>query len=546
LTPLSGEGRFNNAQLFHRRETRLASSRQPSKYGHRLEWPVNARTCQAVEISNGQRNQSLKTKLATLDNGSRTCTTTEPVSSRKRVLALFIRLLWVAALALPVFAAPSSAVLTTLYSFQGGADGQYPSTGLVQGSDGYLYGTTREGGANDVGTVFKISTDGAYTRLYSFAGGNDGATPGGPLVQGSDGHLYGTTQYGGAYTNLYGNGDGTVFRITTNGVLTSLYSFTGESGSPAPSGLVQGSDSVFYGTTFMGGANNAGTVFKISTDGALSILYSFTGRNDGSNPSRLAWGSDGNLYGMTQFGGTNGNPVNGNGTVFKVSTDGALTILHSFTGGDEGFRPVTGLLEGSDRYFYGATWFGGANDSGTVFKISTNGALTTLYSFVAGDNSNVQSALVQGNDGYFYGTTSAGSFGATNSGTMFRISADGELTILYLFPGGNNGTNPSMPVQAGDGNFYGTTSDGGTNGGGTVFRLTLGPTLQAVTLTNGILSLNWTTEAAGTYQLQYNFDLTSTNWINLGSALTATGTTLSTTDWATNSPQRFYRVVLSP
>ena len=222
---------------------------------------------------------------------------------------------------LPAFGAQAGVVLTTLHSFgvfTNGANGGMPgpSAGLVQGSDGNFYGTAQYGGTNGGhGTVFKISTGGALTRLYSFTGGNDGAGPNG-VVQGSDGNFYGTTHFGGT------NGLGTVFQISTNGALTSLYSFTGSDDGGNPSGgLVQGSDGNFYGTTGSGGANQVGTVFKISTNGALTSLYPFNGTDDGANPSGgLVQGSDGNFYGTTGSGGTN--QV---GTVFKISTNGALT-----------------------------------------------------------------------------------------------------------------------------------------------------------------------------------------------------------------------------
>ena len=247
--------------------------------------------------------------------------------------------------------------------------------------------------------MFKISPNGALTSLYSFTGGNDGADPDAGLVQGSDGNFYGTTYDGG--TN---GGYGTVFKISTNGALTSLYSFTGgNDGADPNAGLVQGSDGNFYGTTYSGGTNDSGTVFKISTNGALTSLYSFTDGNDGAYPyAGLVQGSDGNFYGTTDGGGTNG----GYGTVFKISTNGALTSLYSFTGGNDGAYPEAGLVQGSDGNFYGTTMRRYGYGHGTVFKISTNGALTSLYSFTGGnDGASPQAGLVQGSDGNFYGTT---------------------------------------------------------------------------------------------------------------------------------------------
>jgi uncharacterized repeat protein (TIGR03803 family) len=446
-----------------------------------------------------------------------------------------------------VFKISTNGALTSLYSFTGGYDGGWPQAGLVQGSDGYFYGTTQYGG-NNSGTVFKISTKGALTSLYSFTGGNDGANPYAGLVQGSDGYFYGTTSGGGNTNFNYGSGDGTVFKISTNGALTSLYSFTGGYDGANPyAGLVQGSDGYFYGTTAYSGTNVYGTVFKISTNGALTSLYSFTGGNDGNYPNGLVQGSDGYFYGTTEGGG-----ANSAGTVFKVSVNGALTSLYSFTGGKDGANPESGLVQGSDGYFYGTTIGGGntnfnyGSGDGTVFKVSVNGALTSLYSFTGGNDGAIPWAgLVQGSDGYFYGMTGAGT--TNGSGTVFKISTNGALTSLYSFTGTNDGTFPYAGlVQGSDGYFYGTTPSGGTNNEGTVFRLTVvwaAPVFLTVTLTNGTLSLTWSTEAGGTYQLQCNSDLSSSNWTNLGSAFIATGATLSTTDSVTNGPRRFYRVV---
>ncbi len=455
-----------------------------------------------------------------------------------------------------VFQISTNGALSTLYSFTGGDDGANPEAGLVQGRDGNFYGTTDDGGAgiglSGFGTVFQIRTDGALTTLYSFAGGGDGAIPQAAMVQGSDGSFYGTTSF-------------TVFKMTPGGVLTTLNSDLGSSAA-----LVQGSDGSFYGTTEFGGTTNYnpefsaygnGTVFKINTKGALTTLYTFGMRTnangqqipplDGANPAAaLVQGSDGNFYGTTSQGGTN---VYG-GTVFKISANGALTSLYSFTGDNDGGGP-NGLVQGRDGNFYGTTQYGGTVTNqygariggyGTVFRISTNGALTTLHSFTGGnDGANPQAGLVQGSDGNFYGTTYNG--GMDDAGAVFEISPAGAFTNIYSFTGGNDGGHPfAALVQGSDGNFYGTTWLGGQGGAGTVFRLTIMPELQAVTVAHGKLSLAWSAEAEARYQLQYTSDLSSSNWINLTNTVTATGATLSTTDIVTNEAQRFYRLALVP
>ena len=418
----------------------------------------------------------MKTHLTKLDNGSRTCAMTEPVSGRQPVLALVMRLLWAAALALPAFGAQAAVVFTSLHSFgvftNGVFIGESPPAALVQGSDGNFYGTTTGGGTNNMGTVFRIGTNGALTSFYSFTGGNDGGSPNG-LVQGRDGYFYGTTLQGG--TN---GGFGTVFRISSNGALTTLYSFGKIQGAYSVpldgglpyAGLVQGSDGYFYGTTAGGGMNDKGTVFRIGTNGALTCLYSLTGGNDGYDPNGLVQGRDGYLYGTTGQGG-----LNGWGTLFQISTNGVLTSLYSFTGGNDGRYPSAALVQGSDGYFYGTIEQGGTVGAGAVFQISTNGVLTNLYSFTGGtDGAFPKAALAQGSDGYFYGTTS---IGRNNMGTVFRIGTNGALTTLHLFTGGNDGGSPYAGlVQGSDGCFYGTTI--GNPNWGTVFRIS----------TNGVLT----------------------------------------------------------
>ena len=294
--------------------------------------------------------------------------------------------------------------------------------------------------------MFKISTDGVLTNLYSFTGTNDGECPGAGLVQGSDGYFYGTTVNGGTSETLHDLGDGTVFKITADGVLTSLYSFTNGTAYPR-AGLVQDGDGCFYGTTAganMGfGFKGNGTVFKINTNGMLTNLYSFTGTNDGMFPAGLVPGNDGYFYSTTFSGGAFKDYFgHGCGTVFKISTNGVFTSMYSFTGTNDGEYPQGGLVLGSDGFFYGVTDGNSRGPNyGTVFKISTNGVLTVLHSFgsVRAANGNPlggdgpSPGLVLGSDGSFYGTTLSG--GANNQGTVFRITVEPQLTIT---PSGTN------------------------------------------------------------------------------------------------------------
>lgn len=355
---------------------------------------------------------------------------------------------------------------TTLHSFTGGtSDGGSPEANLIQGSDGNFYGMTPRFGTYNKGTVFKITPDGVETILHSFADGpSDGAYPYGSLIQGSDGNFYGTTYNGGS------GGTGTVFKITTDGTETVLYSFGGANDGLGPYGsLIQATDGNFYGVT-AGGGNQGynGTVFKITPSGTETVLYAFTGTpNDGVNPqSSLIQGSDGNLYGITCNGGSQNF-----GTVFKITMAGVETVLHSF--GDapnDGACPIGKLTQGSDGNFYGVTEGDGSQGFGTVFKITPSGMETVLYSFTGtpSDGAFPKSSLFQGSDGNLYGTTDSG--GTYTVGTMFRVTKNGTETVLHFF----NGTSTAYPrglIQGRDGNFYGMTNSGGSQGDGTVFKL---------------------------------------------------------------------------
>ncbi len=304
------------------------------------------------------------------------------------------------------------------------------------------------------------------TTLHSFNGG-DGRSPEATLVQGSDGNFYGTTAVGGAHFK------GTVFKIDTTGSLTTLHSFSGSPGDGAVpvAGLVQGSDGNFYGTTASGGAFFQGTVFRMTPSGAITVLHSFNSfSSEGAVPvAGLVQGSDGNFYGTTALGGQHFQ-----GTVFRIDATGNLTTLHSFSGSpNDGSNPVAGLVQGSDGNFYGTTPSGGAHFQGIVFRISQGGTHAVLHSFAGypAEGGVPFAALVQGSDGNFYGTTAVG--GAHFKGTVFNIDAAGSLTTLHSFNGSpEEGANPVAGlVQGSDGNFYGTTALGGTHFRGTVFNI---------------------------------------------------------------------------
>jgi uncharacterized repeat protein (TIGR03803 family) len=367
-----------------------------------------------------------------------------------------------------------------------GPNGAGPNMSFVQGFDGNLYGTTESGGAHcgngsNCGTVFKITPSGTLTTLYSFCAQTnctDGFNPGGQLVLATNGDFYGTTFNGGAHSG------GTVFKITPSGTLTTLYSFCTKhrnghcaDGESPVGGLTRGNDGNFYGATNVGGVNcECGTVFKITPRGVLTTLHSFD-RTDGDGPSvGLVLATGGSFFGTTEggSGGANCKSQNGCGTVFRITPNGTLTTVYGFCAQAncaDGSNPQAGLVQASNGNFYGTTYFGGANCSwqsacGTVFKISSSGTLTTLYSFCSqngqnncSDGAGSYAALAQATDGNFYGTTVHGgnsnSCGSSGCGTVFEITPSGTLTTLHNFDGAD-GTKPfSGLLQATDGIFTG-------------------------------------------------------------------------------------------
>ncbi len=370
--------------------------------------------------------------------------------------------------------------LTTLVSFTG-ATGASPWAALIQGTNGDLYGTTVYGGTGGAfdGTVFKMTRSGILTTLHnecSQLACTDGEFPYGGLVQAADGAFYGMTNAGGS------NDLGTVFKISPSGSFTTLHSFSGSDGAyPAFGALIQAMNGNFYGMTSYGGADNVGTVFTMTAAGTLTTLHSFTGASDGGYPQAgLVQGADGDFYGTTYDGGAHdcGDTGSfGGGTIFKITKSGTLTTLHSF-GGVDGCNPYAALIQGTNGYFYGTTYAGGEYGYGSVFRMTPSGSIRTLHSFDNTDGAEPIAGLIQATDGSFYGTTMEG--GVNYVGTVFRITPTGTLSTLHSFEGAD-GSNPyGGLVQDTSGSLLGTTQSGGVMndgceaGCGTVFRLNVG------------------------------------------------------------------------
>ncbi len=364
------------------------------------------------------------------------------------------------------------------YSFPGGTGGSGPRGALVQTRDGSFYGATYAGGANNTGTIFKIAQ--GYVTLHEFGAfgatnnNADGGRPNAALTEGPDGNLYGTTAEGGTF------GDGTIFRVTPDGQFATIFNFSngGGTGRNALNPLLLASDGALYGTAYTGGFG-FGTIFKVTTGGVFSVITTLSTGN-GANPlGALVEGTDGFLYGTTSS-----SAANNNGTVFKVAKDGSgFAVLHVFSAtgsnsvNNDGSRPFAGLALGPDGALYGTTSTGGSGGYGAVFRITNDGSFSVLHNFVYGDGNGryPQAALVYARNGTFYGTTSTG--GANSRGTVFRITPDGQqfATVANL-DGSNSGDSiPANVIRGRDGQLYGLAQAGGANNRGAIFEVDLEP-----------------------------------------------------------------------
>jgi uncharacterized repeat protein (TIGR03803 family) len=389
---------------------------------------------------------------------------------------------------------PPVSKLTILHQFST-ADG-YGPTALFEGAPGVFYGVTNASGPRNGGTVYKVSSAGDFSLLFAFAdqtSGLEGYYPIGSLVRGPDGHLYGSTTQGGNLNGTSG-GYGTLFRMTDSGDLTVLHTFTGPDGGQPWAAMLVAADGHLYGTTYQG------TVFRLNADDTITTIYTFPAdaTAGGGLTAPLLQAPDGTLYSSASRGGCCVVPNTGGGTVFQLTLDGVLTTLHYFPYLD-GVSPVA---FGADGALYGTE--GG---TGTLFRVTTTGRFLTLYQFPCFCGEPVGSApsgqLVLASDGNFYGTTSAG--GVNNAGTIYSLTPDGVLSTVYTFDASGPGVPAAGVIEGQDGRFYGTTAKFGTSNYGAVFKIAFLPKAPAdVTATagDGHVQLTWTApKATDSYQV---------------------------------------------
>lgn len=402
------------------------------------------------------------------------------ISLRPRQLVAFLVVLLVCVAAQsPSFAARTQEANLIRYSTETVADRPAGVRGnMLLATDGNIYFVSTIGGTPGRGGIGRLAPDGTLSVLYAFPSENNAPVRAvGGLIQANDGHLYGTSFIGGE------EGAGTIFRVTLAGEFTLLRSM-GVSATDASlpyTGLVQAPDNMLYGTTLYGGNNNKGTIFRIGLDGNnFSIVHHFN-ESDGENPEgALVVGHDGELYGTTMMGG-----ASDRGTVYRFTTAGVHTLLYSFPSlsafgnlgtavNATGANPRAGLLFAADGNYYGTTYQGGPDGAGTVFRMTPDGTVSVFHSFAgpSRDGGFPLSSVAQDGAGNFYGTTQAG--GALDVGTAWRISAGGEFSLLHHFvDSANDGSNPNATLLPANGRVFAASFTGPSNTG-SIVELDLG------------------------------------------------------------------------
>jgi uncharacterized repeat protein (TIGR03803 family) len=355
---------------------------------------------------------------------------------------------------------------SVLHQFVYSPDGYDARPKVALDSSGNIYGTTAGGGPQDAGTVYKIDATGVETVAYRFRGGTDGSYPFSGVIVDSAANVYGTV----LETEPHGNGQ--LYKVSPAGKKTVV----SEAGILPYGDLVRDASGNFYFTSYEGWTNNCGAVFKLDTAGKRTFLHQFTGSfnrgDDGCGPfAGVTLDAAGNVYGTT-IGGSGGtaNSV----TVYKIDASGNYSKLYVFT--PEWATPSVVVVDAAGN-LYGTTANGGTYNSGVVYKMDSTGHEMTLYNFTgAADGAGPATTLVMDSSGNFYGTTSVGGdlsgCSGRGCGVVFKLDAAGNETVLYTFTGGADGAIPGSIILDSSGNLYGTTTLGGTQGGGTVFKLT--------------------------------------------------------------------------
>jgi uncharacterized repeat protein (TIGR03803 family) len=445
----------------------------------------------------------------------------------------------------------SAQTFTVLHTFTNNPDGSNPSGLITIGNR--LFGSASSGGSNNQGIVFSVNSDGTeFAALHSFSG-TDGASPYGDLAVSSN-TLFGVTENGGA------QGAGAVYSVRADGTAFQIvHSFTNLDGA-RPHGNLVIAGGTLYGTTRMGGQGYGG-VFGVNTDGSgFTVLHNFTAPNLGTTPHTNADGAipltglvvlGDTLYGSTAAGG-----LYGSGGIFSVKTNGAdFAVIHHFSADSDGESPTAPLFTSGNRLF-GSAQLGGTNGNGTLFSMGLDGSDFAILHTFAATSYNSSTFTDTNTDGIWpdslalvggklYGVAQHG--GDFSYGTVFVVNTNGSnFRTLYSFTNGSDGAVPIGGIVVSQGIIFGTAVWGGSFVNGTVFTLSLQPTIQCTWQSNGAIFFTFSSVAGQTYQGQYATDFPATNWSNLGNQIFATNSISSVSDAIRSDKQRFYRVMLLP
>lgn len=464
---------------------------------------------------------------------------------RKKVFWCLIGFL---SLTLPIARAGNFTNFTMVRSFLTSDLSTGPGASVTEASDGLLYGTTFGNGSTDLGGVFKVGRDGSNFQVIHQFSTAEGDEPEAPVIEATNGMLYGTTLSDGT------NFGGAIFEMDKNGsnvAVLHAFTFAANDGGYSTAPLLQASDGELYGTTQEGGNDGGsdGVVYRIDPSGSnFVVMHAFVASSDGVSPEAgLIEGTNGMLYGTTSSAG----PSNG-GTVFAMSKDGTVfDIIFSFTNAanaSNGFTLESSLLSGPNGLLYGTTTSGGTNNEGVAFSMDYNGSnFTVLHNFGGANDGSDAQALIEGPDGGLYGNTQFGG-GTRGEGTVFTINPDGSGYKVLLVATNAIGSQVVGLISGTDGALYGTCAGGGTDNAGTIFKLT-----GSAVIDNDILNsptnlggTGWLISGHGTANRTYtvlastNVALAMSNWTSLGTA-TADGSGNWQLNDLTNTPTRFYR-----
>ncbi|MCF7668583.1 MAG: hypothetical protein K9N48_02280 [Verrucomicrobia bacterium] len=428
--------------------------------------------------------------------------------------------------------ANAGVIITNLVSFSG-TNAAIPGAAPIQGKDGSYYGVTVFGGPHQhQGTVYRITSDGMFEYIAYFDG-LKGRYPHKMLLEGIDNKFYGVTAEGGDH-NM-----GVIFNVTTNGIIKRMLSFTGTNspnyGNNPSSSLINGENGYLYGTTREGGKYNMGTIYRITMDGIFESLVSFDGTNGNVPIGRLVLGENRYFYGTTA--GQCENNTNAKGNVYRMSHDGTISTICYFNGAN-GNIPNEGLTSDGNGNYYGTTRLGGKYDMGTVYKITNKGEFSTVASFNGNNGRQPHGMLTHAWDGNYYGISVGRAFDETE---VYKVTPDGIIEVIVYIDG--TAMSHTFTLSS-DGNMYGAASHGGIYGKGCIYKMSIpiAPIFKSLSKIEKSVIMTWKSVTGQKYILQECLNMGQNTWTDATGIITATNGHISVSQSIDNDSSRYYRV----